>query len=99
MLVLSRQRDEEIVIGGEDMHSVEIKPTDVTALMKLCPTLPELVQNVLAPLLASKRNVRVTVVDIRGDKVRLGIDAPGHLSVHRREVYNAILREQKAGLR
>ncbi|ADV63940.1 carbon storage regulator, CsrA [Isosphaera pallida ATCC 43644] len=32
----------------------------------------------------------VTVVEIRGDKVRLGIEAPKNVSVHRREVYDAI---------
>ena len=35
-------------------------------------------------------NIVVTVVEIRGDKVRLGIDAPRSVSVHRREVYDAI---------
>jgi len=56
MLVLSRQRDETIMIGDE---------------------------------------IRITVVDIRGDKVRLGIDAPRHIQVHRKEVYDAIQRENK----
>lgn len=37
--------------------------------------------------------VRVTVVDIRGDKVRLGIDAPPDVPVHRKEVHDAIQRE------
>ncbi|MCD4728821.1 MAG: carbon storage regulator CsrA [Pirellulales bacterium] len=61
MLVLSRQRDESIVIGD---------------------------------------NVVVTIVDIRGDKVRLGIDAPGEIPVHRQEVYEAIRREnRKSGQR
>ena len=32
----------------------------------------------------------VTIVDIRKDKVRLGIDAPAEIPVHRREVYDAI---------
>lgn len=54
MLVLSRQRDESIIIGD---------------------------------------NIIVTVVDIRGDKVRLGINAPTEISVHRQEVYEAIQRE------
>ncbi|MEX0642982.1 MAG: carbon storage regulator CsrA [Pirellulales bacterium] len=59
MLVLSRQRDESIIIGD---------------------------------------NVIVTIVDVRGDKVRLGIEAPREVSVHRREVYEAIQREnQQAG--
>lgn len=40
-------------------------------------------------------NIRVVVVDIRGDKVRLGVDAPIEIPVHRREVLDAILREQK----
>jgi len=42
-------------------------------------------------------NVMITIVDIRGDKVRLGIDAPQEIPVHRQEVYEAIKREnQKA---
>jgi carbon storage regulator len=57
MLVLSRQRDETIMIGDD---------------------------------------VEVTVVDIRGDKVRLGINAPKEISVHRKEVYDAIRRENRA---
>jgi len=57
MLVLSRQRDETIMIGD---------------------------------------NIEVTVVDIRGDKVRLGINAPKEISVHRKEVYDAIRRENRA---
>ncbi len=35
-------------------------------------------------------NIVVMVVDIRGDKVRLGIEAPRDVPVHRREVYDAI---------
>jgi carbon storage regulator len=54
MLVLSRQRDESIIIGD---------------------------------------NIVITVVDIRGDKVRLGIQAPTEIPVHRQEVYEAIQRE------
>jgi carbon storage regulator len=56
MLVLSRQRDESIIIGD---------------------------------------NIVVTIVDVRGDKVRLGIEAPREVSVHRREVYEAIQRENQ----
>ena len=54
MLVLSRQRDESIMIGDK---------------------------------------VVITIVDIRGDKVRLGIQAPEEIPVHRQEVYEAIKRE------
>ena len=56
MLVLSRQRDESIIIGD---------------------------------------NVVITIVDIRGDKVKLGIEAPREISVHRQEVYEAIQRENR----
>lgn len=37
-------------------------------------------------------NVRLVVVEIRGDKVRLGFDAPDGVSIHRQEVYDAIQR-------
>lgn len=56
MLVLSRQRDETIMIGD---------------------------------------SIEITVVDVRGDKVRLGITAPAAVQVHRKEVYDAI-REENA---
>jgi carbon storage regulator len=56
MLVLSRHRDESIIIGDD---------------------------------------IVITVVDIRGDKVRLGINAPVEIPVHRQEVYEAIQRENK----
>ena len=36
----------------------------------------------------------ITVIDIRGDKVRLGIEAPKEVPVHRQEVYEAIQRER-----
>lgn len=35
-------------------------------------------------------DIRIMVVEIRGDKVRLGIQAPKHVAVHRLEVYEAI---------
>ncbi len=54
MLVLSRRKDETIMIGD---------------------------------------SVEITVVDIRGDTVRLGITAPRTVSVHRKEIYNAIQQE------
>lgn len=56
MLVLSRKRDESIVIGD---------------------------------------NIVLTVVDIRGDKVRLGIEAPKEVPVHRQEVWEAVQRENR----
>jgi carbon storage regulator len=37
--------------------------------------------------------IEVIVVDIRGEQVQLGINAPKHVPVHRREVYEAIVRE------
>jgi len=55
MLVLSRQRDESIMIGDD---------------------------------------VEVTILDVRGDKVRLEITAPKNIPIHRREIYDAIQREK-----
>ena len=56
MLVLTRQREETIMIGDD---------------------------------------IEITVGDIRGDKVRLGINAPKWVPVHRKEVYLAIKRENE----
>ena len=55
MLVLSRQKNESIMIGDD---------------------------------------IEVTIADVKGDKVRLGISAPKNIAVHRREVYEAIQREK-----
>ena len=41
-------------------------------------------------------NIEITVVDIRGDKVRLGITAPPKIPVHRKEVYEAIKKENQS---
>ncbi|MEL7497171.1 MAG: carbon storage regulator CsrA [Planctomycetota bacterium] len=41
-------------------------------------------------------DITIVVVEIRGDKVRLGIEAPKEVPVHRREVYEAILRSREA---
>ncbi len=38
-------------------------------------------------------NIEVVIVDIRGEQVQLGINAPKDVPVHRREVYEAIVRE------
>jgi carbon storage regulator len=57
MLVLSRKRDERIVIGD---------------------------------------NIVITVVEVRGDKVRLGIEAPSEVPVHRQEVLEAMKRNADA---
>jgi len=54
MLVLTRKKDEKIVIGD---------------------------------------SITLMVIEIRGDKVRLGIDAPRDISVHREEVYEAIKKD------
>jgi carbon storage regulator len=40
-------------------------------------------------------DIEIVVVDIRGDKVRLGVVAPSKVPVHRQEVYQAIQREEK----
>jgi carbon storage regulator len=55
MLVLSRKKDEKIIIGD---------------------------------------NIAIMIVDIQGDKVRLGIEAPRDVTVHREEVYEAIQKKQ-----
>ncbi len=41
-------------------------------------------------------DITIVVVEIRGDKVRLGVEAPKEVPVHRREVYDAIKRSENA---
>lgn len=40
-------------------------------------------------------DITIVVVEIRGDKVRLGVEAPKEVPVHRREVYDAIKRAEQ----
>ncbi len=42
-------------------------------------------------------SITIMVIEVRGDKVRLGIDAPKEISVHREEVYNAIKKGENRG--
>ena len=44
-------------------------------------------------------DITIVVVEIRGDKVRLGVEAPKEVPVHRREVFDAIHRNEAAGRR
>jgi len=60
MLVLSRKRDESIIIGDD---------------------------------------ITITVVDIRGEQIKIGVTAPKDVSIHRKEVYEAIQEENKAASR
>ncbi len=41
-------------------------------------------------------DITIAVVEIRGDKVRLGIEAPTEVPVHRQEVYDAIGRQEES---
>lgn len=43
-------------------------------------------------------DIHIVVVEIRGDKVRLGVEAPKEVPVHRNEVYEAIRRNQHDSL-
>lgn len=44
-------------------------------------------------------SIRVTIVEVRGDKVRIGIDAPRDVTVHRQEIYDAIRRDSQEGVK
>ena len=59
----------------------------------------EVKDDVTAKVAEIGENIVVTIVDIRRDKVRLGIDAPEEIPVHRREVYEAIQRENRRASR
>jgi carbon storage regulator len=40
-------------------------------------------------------NVIITVLDIRGDKVRIGIEAPREMKILRKEIYEEVLKENR----
>lgn len=40
-------------------------------------------------------DIVITVVDIRGERIRIGIEAPANIPVHRREIYEQIQREKR----
>ncbi|MDO5554171.1 MAG: carbon storage regulator CsrA [Planctomycetia bacterium] len=42
-------------------------------------------------------DIIITVVDVRGDRIRLGIEAPNNVPIHREEIYEAIQREKQEG--
>jgi len=44
-------------------------------------------------------DISISIVEIRGDQVRIGIDAPKKVKVYRKEVYDAIKAENKAALK
>ena len=44
-------------------------------------------------------NIRVTIVEVRGDKVRIGIEAPRDVTVHRQEIYDAIRRDTQSSMK
>ncbi len=44
-------------------------------------------------------DVVVTVLEVRGDQVRLGIDAPRSVQVHREEIYQQVARENEEAVR
>ncbi|MCA8993492.1 MAG: carbon storage regulator CsrA [Planctomycetaceae bacterium] len=41
--------------------------------------------------------IRITVVEVRGDKVRLGVEAPRDVAIHREEVYQALRQPEASG--
>lgn len=43
-------------------------------------------------------DVTVTVLDVRGDQIRLGIDAPKHVPIHREEVYVQVQQENRGAV-
>jgi carbon storage regulator CsrA len=96
MLVLSRMRDEEIVIGSRNTLLAQITDDEVAALRVLAQQPTETGQ-MAARLVDAVTDtpIRVAVTDIRGDKVRLGVTAPKAIAISRSELARAKRRKQK----
>jgi carbon storage regulator len=43
-------------------------------------------------------NIEISIVEIKGESVKIGINAPSSVKIYRREVYEAIQKENKAAL-
>lgn len=41
-------------------------------------------------------DIVLTIIDIKGDQAKIGVEAPGHIKVYRQEVWSSIQRENKA---
>jgi carbon storage regulator len=91
MLVLSRQRDESIVVGDDRTVMAQLSPLEEQKLRECQDAgLTDLFKRLLQTL---GQPTECCVVDIRGDKVRLGINAPRNVPLNRREVYVAKKRD------
>ena len=102
MCVLSRQAGESIMVGDDvevvvvaiehSKVALDVRHTTLRGRMTHNDSYPEAVVGEVLNLPAPGS---CTVVDIRGDKVRLGMDAPKDVSIHRKEVWEAIRRENR----
>jgi len=100
MLVLSRQRDEVITIGDETSAMLPLDRVELEKLKEYLANTPAVTLMALGlSSLAGKldeavfKPIEICVVDIRGDKVRLGVAAPKFMPVHRKEIHEQIKRE------
>lgn len=100
MLVLSRQIDETVMIGDSILVTVVAIEPEMTTLYVRFRDENQRVEQKLAlevdDRLEITNDIHVYVVDIRDDKVRLGVVAPKVFVVQRKEVYEATKRENAA---
>lgn len=100
MLVLSRQIDETLMIGDAILVTVVSISPEMTTLHVCYDDDEQHVEQKCALEIDDRieitDEVHVSVVDIRGDKVRLAVRAPRTVPVHRKEVYEQLRRETRA---
>ena len=100
MLVLSRGRSESIMIGDEYVVTpLRIRDEGVTIVVsrelgdeRFDASIHTLARDQFIDI---DERVRVTVIDVRDERVRFGVEAPASLPVHRLEVYEQIKRENR----
>ncbi len=104
MLILTRGKGQSIMIGDDLMLTVvEIEPVRASILIQRRVPDKSFFHDVtkawfkLLQPIPLDATIECAIRHLRGDRIRLGFDAPGPIKVHRKEVYDLLRQQQQAG--